>query len=114
MKKLTKKRVTRKKNLSAKPLLQYVKNTSGERFSLGNGKLFQSFRSVKLSGLRNAVPDGTVVVTTKYKGDREKFTDEYGVNVVTNQNYPSVQIGCQIFEGQNAVKILKRARIAVA
>jgi hypothetical protein len=118
MRKTTKttKRVTRKKNFSVKSSVQYVRSTSGELFKLANGKLAQGrdgWRSVRLSELRKNL-GWYVAVTTKTENDNYNVVFLTSLKNNGHNGGMELHIGCKVFSGNDAVKILKRAQIAVS
>ena len=124
-KKTTKK--NRKKNLSAKPLVQYVTNEFGTRFVMKGGKLFRTHKykngdvytqSIRLRDLRETLTtDIPAGLEPRVSGIEHDNTESYGTNWSVRREGSGddllLAIGCQTFRGNNAAKILKRARVAV-
>jgi hypothetical protein len=124
MPKTTKK--NRKKNLSSKPLVQYVKNRLGHRFTLSGGKLFHVHnyggnatltQSIRLRDLRNTLTTGGAYLdgqqVERMDGTVENFPATWEVDRTGSGDDLQLSIGCQTFHGNNAAKILKRARVTV-
>lgn len=113
MRKTTKK-TARKKNLSTKTKRQYVYNTFGRRFLLKAGRLSQAIdtnwrRAARLSEIREVANTDTPLTVKNYYRNRHVNVSEYRVVYSGNR----LNIGCQTFEGKNAAKIAKTARLTV-
>jgi hypothetical protein len=128
-KKTAKKKTAKRKTAVAAALPnQRVRTYHNETFTLTGNLLGDKHRSLKLSQLKKAfgknpiVPDinvdptGALRDTVKVQFDypsEPKFSGPYTATLLRTTEGLELAVGCQVFQGNNAVKILKRAGINV-
>jgi hypothetical protein len=110
-KKKAAKKTAKKKGTAQK--YERVRSYYGETFKLTSRSLGDEYRSVKLIDLRESLTQGgPVPVTFNYPEQEEKYAEPHSVSVRRDfNNGTELNIGCQIFSGKDAEKILKRLKV---